>query len=230
MTWLLKWNGGTRQIGSPCRLFLAQKKPKQKPRKKTQELKITATLQNVSFFSEWSYRTNNSMDLETFNKITKCTFHVILSTSLWNCLACWYWITQYFFLFLSFGGRLQRVFSTVLGSVAVSLSTSLSMGVFFLQFLDWWYSSENQTTMKSLTSLPTPPPPLHLEDQDGALALHKVCPLCRKVRSNDTALATSGYVFCYRCIYTYVRTNHKCPLTGYPSELQHLIKIYSPDA
>ncbi|XP_027034410.1 peroxisome assembly protein 12 isoform X1 [Tachysurus fulvidraco] len=130
----------------------------------------------------------------------------------------------------SFGGRLQRVCSTMLGSVAVSLSTSLSMGVFFLQFLDWWYSSENQTTMKSLTSLPTPPPPLHLEDQDAALAFDKVCPLCRKVRSNDTALATSGYVFCYRCIYTYVRTNHKCPLTGYPSELQHLIKIYSPDA
>lgn len=84
--------------------------------------------------------------------------------------------------------------------------------------------------MKSLTSLPTPPPPLHLEDQDAAVTPSKVCPLCRKVRSNDTALATSGYVFCYRCIYTYVKTNHRCPLTGYPSELQHLIKIYSPEA
>ncbi|XP_026778244.3 peroxisome assembly protein 12 isoform X1 [Pangasianodon hypophthalmus] len=129
----------------------------------------------------------------------------------------------------SFGGRLQHVFSTVIGSVAVSLSASLSMGVFFLQFLEWWYSSENQTTMKSLTSLPTPPPPLHLEDQEAARTRSKVCPLCRKVRSNDTALATSGYVFCYRCIYTYVKTNHRCPLTGYPSELQHLIKIYSPE-
>ncbi|KAM9441492.1 peroxisome assembly protein 12 [Clarias gariepinus] len=130
----------------------------------------------------------------------------------------------------SFGERLQHMFSTVLGSVAVTLSTSLSMGVFFLQFLEWWYSSENQTTMKSLTSLPTPPPPLHLEDQNAAAASGKICPLCRKVRSNDTALATSGYVFCYRCVYTYVKTNHRCPLTGYPSELQHLIKIYSPEA
>lgn len=134
------------------------------------------------------------------------------------------------FSFLSFGGRLQRVFSMVVGSIAVSLSTGLSMGVFFLQFLEWWYSSENQTTMKSLTSLPTPPPPLHLEDQDTVLTHRKLCPLCRKARGNDTALATSGYVFCYRCIYTYVKTNHRCPLTGYPSELQHLIKIYSPEA
>ncbi|KAI5608394.1 peroxisome assembly protein 12 [Silurus asotus] len=129
----------------------------------------------------------------------------------------------------SLGARIQSVFSTVVGSVAVSVSTSLSMGVFFLQFLDWWYSSENQTTVKSLTSLPTPPPPLHLEDQDDALTHSKVCPLCRKVRINDTALATSGYVFCYPCIYTYVKTNRRCPLTGYPSELQHLIKIYSPE-
>lgn len=129
----------------------------------------------------------------------------------------------------SYATRVQRAFSTVLGSVAVSLSTGLSVGVFFLQFLEWWYSSENQTTMKSLTSLPTPPPPLHLEDRDGGLTLSNLCSLCRKTRSNDTALATSGYVFCYRCIYTYVKTNHRCPLTGYPSELQHLIKIYSPD-
>ncbi|KAL7838498.1 hypothetical protein AOLI_G00269020 [Acnodon oligacanthus] len=129
----------------------------------------------------------------------------------------------------SIGEKLQRVFSTVVGGVAVSLSTSLSLGVFFLQFLEWWYSSENQSTVKSLTSLPTPPPPLHLEDQDSLPTPTKVCPLCKKVRTNDTALATSGYVFCYRCIYVYVKANHRCPLTGYPSELQHLIKIYSPE-
>uniref|UniRef100_A0A8C2H0Y0 Peroxisome assembly protein 12 n=1 Tax=Cyprinus carpio TaxID=7962 RepID=A0A8C2H0Y0_CYPCA len=119
----------------------------------------------------------------------------------------------------SFGEKFQRLVSTAVGGVAVSLSTSLSIGVFFLQFLEWWYSSENQSTVKSLTSLPTPPPPLHLH----------ICPLCRKVRTNDTALATSGFVFCYKCIYMYVKANHRCPLTGYPSGLQHLIKIYTPD-
>lgn len=128
----------------------------------------------------------------------------------------------------SIAEKCQRLISTAVGGVAVSLSTSLSIGVFFLQFLEWWYSSENQST-KSLTSLPTPPPPLHLHSEETSQTHNKICPLCRKVRTNDTALATSGYVFCYKCIYIYVKANHRCPLTGYPSELQHLIKIYTPD-
>ncbi|XP_008293595.1 peroxisome assembly protein 12-like [Stegastes partitus] len=114
--------------------------------------------------------------------------------------------------------------------VAVSLSTSLSLGVFFLQFLEWWYSSDNQSAVKTLTSLPAPPPPLHLQEDRGEEADCTSCPLCRKPRANATVLSTSGYVFCYRCIYTYVKANRRCPVTGYPTELQHLIKIYSPES
>lgn len=129
--------------------------------------------------------------------------------------------------------------------VALSLSTSLSVGVFFLQFLEWWYSSDNQNAVKTLTSLPTPPPPFHLQqyqnghDSPPDSANHseetqpfdnKNCPLCLRLRINATVLSTSGFVFCYRCIYTYVKANSRCPLTGYPTELQHLIKIYSPES
>lgn len=119
--------------------------------------------------------------------------------------------------------------------VAASLSTSLSLGVFFLQFLEWWYSSDNQGAVKALTSLPAPPPPLHLLTGQGGGAGRpgvdpRSCPLCHRTRSNATVLSTSGYVFCYRCIYTYVRGNRRCPLTGYPSEPQHLIKIYSVES
>ncbi|XP_049599905.1 peroxisome assembly protein 12 [Syngnathus scovelli] len=134
---------------------------------------------------------------------------------------------------------LQRVWwltSQAAKGVAVSLSTSLSLGVFFLQFLEWWYSSDNQATVKSLTSLPAPPPPLHLHTADlkedslrEAAADVSRCPLCRRLRVNATVLSTSGFVFCYRCIYMYVKANRRCPLTGYTTELQHLIKIYSPD-
>lgn len=113
----------------------------------------------------------------------------------------------------------------------MSLSTALSLGVFFLQFLEWWYSSDNQGTIKGLTSLPVPPPPLHLQqgqvgDRGAGLDLRS-CPLCHRTRSNAAVLSTSGFAFCYRCIYTYVKANHRCPLTGLPSEPQHLIKIYS---
>lgn len=127
------------------------------------------------------------------------------------------------------GSLLQRAWwllSRAAGGVALSLSTSLSLGVFFLQFLDWWYSADNQSAAKSLTSLPAPPPPLHL--QPGAD--RRSCPLCLRLRANATALSTSGFVFCYRCIYSYVKANRRCPLTGFPSELQHLVKIYSPES
>ncbi|KAM3864255.1 peroxisome assembly protein 12 [Diretmus argenteus] len=149
---------------------------------------------------------------------------------------------------ISLAQRLWQLMSGVVGGVAVSLSTSLSLGVFFLQFLEWWYSSDNQSTVKTLTSLPAPPPPLHLihnQDSEGSpltsanrssgSALpsgwsNRTCPLCRRPRSNDAVLSTSGFVFCYRCIYVYVKANQRCPVTGYPTELQHLIKIYSPES
>ncbi|XP_059203036.1 peroxisome assembly protein 12 [Centropristis striata] len=146
------------------------------------------------------------------------------------------------------GSLLQRAWclmSQAARGVAMSLSTSLSVGVFFLQFLEWWYSSENQSTVKTLTSQPAPPPPLHLQqEQNGrdspsisanrskdtvAGSDNRHCPLCRRTRTNATVLSTSGFVFCYRCIYTYVKANRRCPVTGYPSEPQHLIKIYSPE-
>lgn len=126
---------------------------------------------------------------------------------------------------------------------ALSLSTSLSLGVFFLQFLEWWYSSDNQSTVKTLTSLPAPPPPVHLQQEHSGQDISSneakdtqlgsdrtTCPLCRRLRTNATVLSTSGFVFCYRCIYTYVKANRRCPLTSYPSDLQHLIKIYSPES
>ncbi|MGH0156944.1 UNVERIFIED_CONTAM: hypothetical protein FKN15_032721 [Acipenser sinensis] len=112
-------------------------------------------------------------------------------------------------------------------------SASFSENFYGLKrFLEWWYSSENQDTIKTLTSLPTLPPPVHLDEQTNQLTLPKhqsLCPLCHKTHANDTALATSGYVFCYRCAYTCVKRQQRCPLTGYPTELQHLIKLYSPD-
>ncbi|KAM9779972.1 peroxisome assembly protein 12 [Neosynchiropus ocellatus] len=126
--------------------------------------------------------------------------------------------------------RAGQLMSQAARGVAVSLSTSLSLGVFFLQFLDWWYSAENQTTVKTLTTLPVPPPPLNLASpSSGDPAQDRNCPLCGKPRTNATALSTSGFVFCYPCIYTHVKAERSCPLTGFPSELQHLIKIYTPE-
>ncbi|XP_048374686.1 peroxisome assembly protein 12-like [Sphaerodactylus townsendi] len=128
--------------------------------------------------------------------------------------------------------QVKSAMKKALGGLAFSLSTGLSVGVFFLQFLEWWYSSENQENIKSLTALPAPPPPLHLEHDTASPLLPKlktICPLCRKIRVNDTALSTSGFVFCYRCAYSYVKSRQQCPVTGYATELQHLVKLYMPE-
>lgn len=123
------------------------------------------------------------------------------------------------------GCRVGWMMSQAARGVATSLSTFLSMGVFFLQFLDWWYSPDNQSTMRGLTSLSAPPPPLHLhQDSNG-----RSCPLCHKPCANATALSTSGFVFCYPCIYAHVKAHRCCPVTGVPSAPQHLIKIYAPE-
>uniref|UniRef100_A0A3P8W0W1 Peroxisome assembly protein 12 n=1 Tax=Cynoglossus semilaevis TaxID=244447 RepID=A0A3P8W0W1_CYNSE len=115
----------------------------------------------------------------------------------------------------SLAQRVWWLMSRAARGVAVSLSTSLSLGVFFLQFLDWWYSSDNHSTVKALTSLPVPPPPLHLQEEHSGSRESPVvqgkesvrgcdgrsCPLCRKLCTNATVLSTSGFVFCYRCVY-----------------------------
>ena len=47
-----------------------------------------------------------------------------------------------------------------------------------------------------------------------------------KKRQNDTALAVSGYVFCYSCIFNFVRMNGRCPVTLLPASTDQLIKLY----
>ncbi|XP_038615211.1 peroxisome assembly protein 12 [Tachyglossus aculeatus] len=117
--------------------------------------------------------------------------------------------------------------------LARAAGASLSAAVFFLQFLDWWYASDGREAAGGpAAGPPAPPPPVHLAHRPDAPLLPKLrtaCPLCHKVRANATALATSGYVFCYRCVYTYVHHHRACPVTGYATEVQHLVRLYAPD-
>ncbi|CAH1800372.1 unnamed protein product [Owenia fusiformis] len=127
---------------------------------------------------------------------------------------------------ISFPQRIPILLRKILGGFAIGLSSSLSVGVFFIQFLDWWYSSDRNAT--SLTALPVPNSPK--KTVHAALPrIPSLCPLCQRKRTNDTVLSTSGFVFCYPCIYKYVRQNHKCPVTSYPTETEHLVKLYLPD-
>lgn len=53
--------------------------------------------------------------------------------------------------------NLQLLANKILNWTGRALSLGLSVGVFFLQFLDWWYANDSEHA--SLTALPIPEPP-----------------------------------------------------------------------
>ena len=53
-----------------------------------------------------------------------------------------------------------------------------------------------------------------------------ICALCRAVRTNPAAIAASGFVFCYPCVYTYVQQNKRCPVSHLPATVGMLIRIH----
>ncbi|XP_043270881.1 peroxisome assembly protein 12 [Venturia canescens] len=101
-----------------------------------------------------------------------------------------------------------------------AFTRSLELGAFFLQFVQWW-NQENYYT--NLTTLPVPPAPTIPED---ARIYKGLCPVCRKSRRIHTALAISGYVFCYQCILPIVRKHGICPVTNLPAKEDDLIRLY----
>lgn len=113
-----------------------------------------------------------------------------------------------------------------ISSISLFLSTGLSIGIFFLQFLDWWYARDHDAM--SLLALPKPDCPKQ-RIVSNLPKVVSICPLCNKVRTNDTVLAVTGYVFCYPCIFRYVKEKGCCPVTGYPVVADHLVRLFVSD-
>ncbi|TDL29760.1 hypothetical protein BD410DRAFT_780247 [Rickenella mellea] len=110
-----------------------------------------------------------------------------------------------------------------------SLKVLLPTAIFFVKFLEWWYSPSSPA--RSLSASPLGPavqaPPIlkpHPQGVEVDKARYGECPLCRKMISNATALP-SGYVFCYRCAYDYVEKHAKCPVTFLPARIWQLRKV-----
>ncbi|TFK29232.1 hypothetical protein FA15DRAFT_664146 [Coprinopsis marcescibilis] len=110
-----------------------------------------------------------------------------------------------------------------------SLRLLLPTAIFFVKFLEWWYSPGSPA--RSLSSAPVGPaipPPRMLPPHPHGLAFDKraygICPICRNEINNATALP-SGYVFCYRCAYEQVDQQGKCPITLLPAQAWQLRKV-----
>ncbi len=105
--------------------------------------------------------------------------------------------------------------------------TVLPASIFILKFLEWWNSSDavsnlkNNKKEKKTPKLPSLLPNSMLEDKGvaGQLATtNDTCRICHEA-INNPAIIETGYVFCYPCIYNFLRdgdksTGGRCPVTG----------------
>ncbi|KAI0069147.1 hypothetical protein BV25DRAFT_1818118 [Artomyces pyxidatus] len=110
-----------------------------------------------------------------------------------------------------------------------SLRILLPTAIFFIKFLEWWYSPSSPARALSTSPLgPAVPPPQLLPPHPKGIRIdgtkYGICPICQNPITNATALP-SGYVFCYRCAYDQVEKHGKCPVTLLPARIWQLRKV-----
>ncbi|WKY15418.1 hypothetical protein Q1695_000694 [Nippostrongylus brasiliensis] len=139
-------------------------------------------------------------DIEAFDKIPMHLQSAGLINRLWR-------------FFLSLPGVFSRLFG---------------YGLFFVQFIDFVYNSDLGSQLsKKHANVRVPPAPHKLLTESNVQLLDtNKCPLCLQRRRNDTALSVSGYVFCYSCIDSHVKSFKTCPVTGLPASTNELIRLY----
>jgi peroxin-12 len=54
------------------------------------------------------------------------------------------------------------------------------------------------------------------------------CPLCHARPRVQPAASSSGFVFCYKCILSYVRRHATCPVTKQPCSESRIVRLYEP--
>ncbi|KAI8325012.1 hypothetical protein GQ54DRAFT_37213 [Martensiomyces pterosporus] len=106
------------------------------------------------------------------------------------------------------------------------LKVLLPLSIFFYRFLEWWYRSDFH---KKVQQAPVPPPPMPLKPHVDGISVpedQNICPICERPRTNP-AMAPSGYVFCYPCIYRHVSETGRCPVTLARARTDGIRKIYT---
>lgn len=106
--------------------------------------------------------------------------------------------------------------------------TILPVSIFLLKFLEWYNANRNAQGSKDdddanfatpIVPPIVPPDALNLKDiKDAVTTTDAFCRICHKEMHNPAIIET-GYVFCYKCIYEYLRDQPKdeggrCPVTG----------------
>jgi hypothetical protein len=76
-------------------------------------------------------------------------------------------------------------------SSGISLTKIIELSAFFIQFLEWWFTNQSSQA-KSMLSLPIPPPPHSIVQNQHSIPRTGVCPLCQQQWKNECVLRVSG--------------------------------------
>ncbi|XP_065672922.1 peroxisome assembly protein 12 [Hydra vulgaris] len=125
-------------------------------------------------------------------------------------------------------GMFQKLHS--IPDFTASIVMKIAPLIFYsLQFVDMFYDKETGVS-KLTTSLPFPSAPLMPKVASTTLRLPpsaKQCPLCQLPHTNPTTIVSSGFVFCYACLYRYIEKHKCCPITYRPCEFTDMIRIHN---
>jgi peroxin-12 len=134
--------------------------------------------------------------------------------------------------------RFRSVFHHFNGLFVDLSKWGVLISIFVYQFLEWYRTAGTAITPSfgldqeiplPNERLPIPPPPLSPSPApDAPVSLHPnklYCSLCNRLRRNP-ACSPSGYVFCYPCLFEFVREYQKCPVTNWKCNTEQIRKIY----
>ncbi|KAJ2386331.1 ubiquitin-protein ligase peroxin 12 [Coemansia sp. RSA 2611] len=107
-----------------------------------------------------------------------------------------------------------------------ALKALLPLSIFFYRFLEWWYRSDFHKRVQQAPAPEPPKPPKPHPDGVEVPEDQALCPLCRNPRTNP-AMAPSGYVFCYPCIYRHLDDTGTCPVTLIRAQPDSIRKLYA---
>lgn len=127
-------------------------------------------------------------------------------------------IRSYFLKVLFFFGTLTKF---------LTLAT-----IFGYRWMDWFFVEEHKLIQRRKLPVPPPPPILIVNKKHNNMGYHQnkennTCGMCDQMLVHrNSACIPSGYVFCYECIFPYVKEHKCCPVTNLPCEPLQIRRIY----
>ena len=76
-------------------------------------------------------------------------------------------------------------------TTAISLTKIIELSAFFIQFLEWWFTNQSSQA-NSILSLPIPPPPHSIAQNQHSKTKAGFCPICQLQLKNECVLRVSG--------------------------------------